>query len=92
MNKIESGCLARVVGTLCGSNGLIVEVGEFIGEVAGFPYSDIWQIDKSVVTGLGLVVSHMSESHLQRIDGNDRNKVVEWAEYEFIPKHLEVKI
>jgi len=91
---IEAGCRAVIVNSIAGNDGIIVTVGEFIGEINGAFGARQWAIDKKL-RGVGRVSgeergyqSHISEHQLRRIDDNEE-KLSTWEEVEkvcgFIP-------
>jgi len=86
--KIEAGCLARIVNSKAGNNGIVVEVGNFIGDVNGWTHGSRWEISKSIISSWGDYSNTCAERCLQRIDGN--RKTVSWSACEFQPKNIKV--
>lgn len=75
MGKIEEGCLAIVVNSICDENvGKIVTVGKFAGKIAGVVGDDQWEVDKPMAcldirtNSVCKHVNYQREQNLQRID------------------------
>lgn len=69
MNRpIESGCLAMIINSKCGQNGICVTVLNFIGQVNGWCGNNRWNIDKIITGTYGKKHAHADETCLMRID------------------------
>lgn len=87
MKQIEAGCMAIVINSHAGNNGICVTVGNFIGCLRDWPeYNDMWEVDKLLKavdfnTGMPEEPEAVcSESHLMRIDGGEFIEEEELAE------------
>lgn len=49
MKPIENGCTAIVIGAVPENMGLVVTVGDFIGEKTTATPTDIWEVDKPLL-------------------------------------------
>ena len=91
-SKIEPNCLARIVNSVAGNNGVVVRVIKYLGDIdPTFPIKDYWEIDKTLPGAdiLGRPSANCNwapESQLQRIDEN--RKPVAWEDCEFIPEEI----
>lgn len=75
MKAIEAGCLAIVINSNAGNNGICLTVLEYIGEMKGQAGSNIWKTD-TLLQGRGALTHrlmtpnyYITESKLMRIDG-----------------------
>jgi len=69
MKPIEKGCLALIIKSNAGNEGITVIVGNFIGAIDGWGGVDNWEIDKSLPSMLGNAVPmHYRGSWMIRID------------------------
>ncbi len=66
--QIETGCLAIIINSKAGNNGICVTVGKFIGEVDRWLGSKRWEIDRTLYGHLGNSANHAEEYQLMRID------------------------
>ena len=66
-NKIEEGCLAVIIHSTAGNDGICVTVGRFIGELDEWVGERRWEIDRHVKATIGYT-NHMQEHQLLRID------------------------
>jgi hypothetical protein len=88
---IEEGCRAVVVNSKADNNGVIVHVGEFIGDddSFGFPHNKRhWSIDREIMSTDGSIGSSIPECLLKRID-DDNEELSSWEAVEktigFVP-------
>ena len=86
---IESGCMAVIVNSTAGNDGIIVTVGKFVGIEDGCSGRNRWAIDKKVrsvgvktKTFKGYIKS-VDEHQLRRIDDNNE-KLSTWEAVESI--------
>jgi len=77
MKPIEAGCMAIVINSRAGNNGICLTVLEYIGEVAGYHRNDFWRTD-TLTKGIHRITKeagksdyYMSEFQLMRIDGGE---------------------
>lgn len=76
MKPIEKGCLAIIINSRAGNNGVSVTVGKCMGrhEVYNEPK---WEIDIELIGVLGSKMNHALESQLLRIDGYEETEASE---------------
>ena len=79
--KIETGCLALVVGCFCKeNNGKVVTVGKYIGSHPNSMLPQNWEVDVSIEMVNYITFQKMpsvffiDESNLLRIDGYEPTK------------------
>lgn len=86
MLPIETGCLAIVINSEAGNNGVCLTVGKYIGFNRPDKDRDIWEVDKklnklNIKTGkMSKSRNTCSESKLLRIDGGEFEEEKELAE------------
>ena len=89
MKPIEKGCTAMVIGSVPENIGIVVTVGNFIGEKPMTDPTDLWEVDKPLlwVNEIGRPINtfyEASEKTLFRIDDDpeesDINQEQELAE------------
>lgn len=68
---IVPGCKAVIINSVMGHNGKEVVVGKFLGSVSKCIGKDRWEINTYVESNLGIMINHVQESQLMRIDGNE---------------------
>lgn len=76
MKPIEEGCLAIIINSIAGNNGICVTVGKFIGELPDYEYPDLWEVDKALksIDGWGVTYEGdrmCAERQLLRVDGEE---------------------
>lgn len=78
MLPIEPGCLAIVINSYAGNNGITVTVGKFIGEHPDYYGHDRWEVDRPLKAVYEVGEQpfkdncfHARECQLLRIDGGD---------------------
>lgn len=76
LKPIEEGCMAVIINSWAGNNGICVTVGKYLGYVKGKMYTDQWEIDRSLqtVSASGSPSGSYrcaSERCLMRIDGGE---------------------
>ncbi len=88
MKQIEEGCLAIVVNSDAGNDGVCVTVGKYLGSVVGWEGRDQWEVDielKAIYTiggGVKPGCCHAPEVNLLRIDSYDGELEEETAQEE----------
>ena len=76
--NIEAGCKAVIVNSRAGNNGIVVTVLGVANENIYAAYScTIWNIDKCIITSLGVETNTIPELALRRID-DDSRQVTSW--------------
>jgi len=79
MKNIERGCIAIIVNSYCGNNGLRVTVGNFIGKSPQLILGNVWEIDRLIPSTNGWVSMEIPEHNLRRID-YDGDEKISWEE------------
>ena len=79
--KIEAGCMAVIVNSKAGNDGIVVTVLGVVGPpgLDDFSKSDgvRWAVDREIVSDWGRKHNHVGENNLKRING-DLRKVTSW--------------
>ena len=74
--KIEPGCMAIIMNSWAGNNGIIVTVGNYIGKVDGWAGNHRWEVDEPIQSVVpGFSSKHLPDYQLMRIDGFKEDKV-----------------
>ena len=68
MKPIEAGCLATVINSNAGNNGISLAVIRYVGVVYGENGKNQWEVDR-VLKGTRSANNFIDESKLMRIDG-----------------------
>ena len=82
---IEPGCRAVIINSICGNDGIIVNVIASCGisYFSGGGMSGIhegWRIDKYLKRPSGSSRNEVAANQLQRIDDYDGNDVISWED------------
>ena len=75
--EIEPGCLAIIINSEAGNDGICVTVGKFLGKVLGWRTGSRWEVNKPMNTTLGNTVCHVEERQLMRIDNFQGDETLE---------------
>lgn len=75
MKKIKKGCTAVIFESVCGNEGILVTVGDYLGVVEHY-VGYRWQIDCLIKDNQGKFINHVREDKILRIVNPQKNNIL----------------